>query len=510
MTGGYVPGTNKNTHHRFIQGFVPHYASLATQSADANFHKKISPPYSLVLAPSVTSIRSKSSKYPTVMISNEHNALGNVIYFTNLWECFIDDASETDLGIPNGTPTSNGGIDAVVFNGKILTSHPSESRLYHGAIDATPAWTASTGNALTTGNQHVLKLLEDRCLVTNASSGAFSRSDEVKIVLPDFSIIDGIVLGDTFDIRDIASYQDRYALLFTRKTTSPRLSPHTTVFLWNAVAGDSYDEKYSLEGSYRCSIEKNGAVFAFAQLGTTLVCHMFTGGGFREIGRIRNIVVSSELNIPKTRIAIEDDFFVILATCPGSTSAAAPFYWNPFTGESFFLLRALDSLPFKSILIARDPSTAVAKRYISRDFSSTGFLYSISLESETTLEADYKSNFIPAPVVEDIHHGTGRMQIANIEIEFNAKPPGASDKLDITLTTKDDRESETYTQQTATVKSTTGASTNAKVDDKRAIIELGANATEFAIDIAATVVTSSWGCVIRRIIVNYQPIALQS
>jgi hypothetical protein len=445
------------------------------------------------------------------MIANEHNALGNVIYSTDLWEFFIDDASETSLGIPTGTPTSNAGIDAVLFNGKILTSHPGADRLHYGAVSATPGWAATTGDTLTTGNTHLLKLLEDRCLVTNASSGAFSRSDEVKIVLPDFSIIDGIVLGDTFDIRDIATYQDRYALLFCRKTTSPRLSPNTTVFLWNAVPGDSYDQKYTLKGTYKCHIERDGSVYVFTQVATTLVCYVFEGGGFREVGRIRNIIVSIDLNVPKTRIAVEGEFFVLLASCPGNTTANVPFYWNPATGESFFLLRSPDNVPFRSILIAQDGSTAAYKRYLSYQLSNgTGTLYSVSLEADTTLEADYKSNLIPAPVVKDIHDQIGRMKIKNIEIEFNAKPPDSNDKLDITLTTKDERESETYTAQTATVKTTTATSTNAKVDNKRAIIELGANATEFGIDVSATVATPTWGLVIRRIIVNYEPIALQN
>ena len=61
-----------------------------------------------------------------------------------------------------------------------------------------------------------------------------------------------------------------YALLFAQKTTAPSLATGTYVFLWNVVSGDSYDEKYTLKGTYACSIEKNGAVYAFTQHGGTL------------------------------------------------------------------------------------------------------------------------------------------------------------------------------------------------------------------------------------------------
>src|SRR6185312_1769073 len=103
-----------------------------------------------------------------------------------------------------------------------------------------------------------------------------------------------IVLGDTFDIQDIGVYQDRYALLFCRKTAAPMFVANTVVFLWDGVPGDKYDQKYILPGTYKCCIEREGVVYAFTQIGTTLVCHAFNGTGFVEIGRIANIVVSEE------------------------------------------------------------------------------------------------------------------------------------------------------------------------------------------------------------------------
>ena len=130
MTNGHRPGLRTedvDMRHRFIEGFVPHYMDLANEASDSNFKEKINPAYPLVLSPETTSIRSHSGSYPTVMIPNESDTLSKVIYSTDLWNFFIDDASQTDLGIPTGTPTSNVGIDAIILNGKIVTTHPARS-----------------------------------------------------------------------------------------------------------------------------------------------------------------------------------------------------------------------------------------------------------------------------------------------------------------------------------------------------------------------------------------------
>lgn len=513
MTGGRMPGNTPERYHRFIESFIPAYINLASEASDANFHQKTNPPYALVPTPTPTTVVTKTDKYPVLLLANEHNNLGKVIYSTNLWEFFAEDSSETSMGIPNGTPTTNVGIDAVIYNGEILTSHPLNASLYHGAISATPGWTGI--GSLSSGINKLLKTFQDRCLALDSSSGAFSRRDVVKVVKPDFSVETGITLGDTFDIMDPATFEDRYVLLFARKTTSPRLQRNTIVFVWNGVIGDSYDQKLTLRGTYKCSIERDGILYAFTQVGTTLVCHAFNGGAFTEVGRIRNIIVSENTTIPKSRIAVEGDYFVLAATSSGNTTTTSPLYWNPASGEAFFLCGDIvNTQPIAALLVAQDPTTFAYKRYFSLFDSPIGYLLSIEIEGTARAGTHkYKSNFIPAPKVKGIHDDApmGRIQINHIEIEYAAKPTASTDALAVSLITKDEYDTETYTTQTATVKSTTAASTNAKVDDKRAIIELGANATEFEIDLTATVVVgSAWNSIIRRIIVDCDPIALQS
>ncbi len=503
-----------DTYHRYIHGFVPHYAQLASPSADSHFNQKVTPPFPLVLSPGVTSVSAQADKYPVLILANEHNALGKVIYVTDLWEFVSSDSSDTSLGIPNGTPTSNVGIDATIFNGKILTSHPVNASLYYGAISATPSWTATSGS-VATGTTHILRNFQSKCLVTDASSGSYSRNDKVTIINDDFSFTDGITLGDTFHILDIGNYQDRYALLFAQKTTGPHLSASTTVFMWDAVPGDQYDQKFHLAGSYACSAVMDDILHVFMQVGQNLVCYAFTGASFRRIATIQNVVVSTRSNVPKSRVSVDGQFFVLLATSSGNTDSTQPFYWNPYSGESFFMLDAISSLPFLAVCIANDPSNNTMQRYLSyQNSGSVGILYKLTLESTTYAGtgASYKSNSIDAPVVKGVHDmmPIGRMQINNIEVEYNTPPPSSDDSIAVSLITKDAYESDDYATVTATAKDTDANSTDANIEPTRAIIQLGANATEFEIDLSVTVATTSWALIIRRITVDYDPIALQN
>lgn len=671
-----------DTYHRFISGFIPHYSDLANEDSDPDFKQTVNPPYPLKRSAGMNIVRAKSATYSTVILPNESPNLGKVIYSTDLWHFFVDDPTETDLGIPDGSPATNTGIDAVLFNSKILTTHPLNGNLYYGAINATPSWTAISASLAEV--VHVLKVIEDNCLVLDASQGSGKPRDTVLLIKPDFSTAAGFLLANSdYDIEDIADYQARYALLFARKTTSdaslPNLSNETTVFLWDIVPGDSYTSKFSLPGIYKCSIVKNGFVYAFTQLGSTLICSAFDGTEFKEIGRIRNVIVGADLLIPKTRIGMEGDFFVLLASSSGNDDTA-PLYWNPSTGDSFFLTSTIDGQPFLSLAYALDPSANVYARYFSSQTSggANGILYTNVLEGSAGTEfiadsydeanqdgffvlpgnsddtsraaqsftakggtldrasfylakegsptgtmvaklyahsgtfgsggvptgsplatsdtldisalttdfamvefpfsganqiqlaegthycisfeygagnasnrpdvgfdssvpthagnaaifassawvaetsdlifsvierilstASYKSNPIPIPSNKETTDIIARAQIERIELLFNEPPPTSDDSIMVTLITKDEYDSETYASQTAIVKDTAAHSTSANLDGKRAIIQLGAYATEFEIDIAVTLASADWNLVIRDIVIVYEPTALQ-
>lgn len=511
MTSGHMPGMTPDLHHRFIEGFVPHYFTLAGESSDANFKQKLLPPYPLVLSPGVTSTNNYTGAYPTVMIANEGAALANVILSTDLWHFYSEDSSQTDLGIPNGTPATNTGIDAIIFNGKILTSHPANTRLYHGALNATPSWTASTGTALTATAIHLLEPFLDEAHVVDASTHLGPRHI-VRIVAPDYSVSAGIDLGGAWNILDNRNYNDRYAALFAYPSESVRVVKETTCFLWNGVSGSSWDYKVTLKGKYCTSVVTDGVLYAFTQLGQTLVCSRLNGSSFEEVARLRNTVVSTALNIPKTRIATDGDFFIILASSSGNTTAASPLYWKPETGESFYLEKAIATREYKSVLTAIDTSNSVVRYLSYQNSGSVGIVYKVTLENTTKSDigAEYKSNFIPIPIDKLIHGDApmGRGKINRIDIEYSTKAPNVNNIMALTLTTKDDNVSETYETFTATVKSTTANSTNATVEEKRAIINnVGVLATEFALDLAVTVATTSWDLIIRRIVIDYTPVA---
>lgn len=510
MTGGYMPGVSPELHHRFIEGFVPHYFSLASEASDTNLKQKLLPPYPLVLSPTVTTTGFYAGHYPTVMIANEGAALTNVILSTDLWHFYSEDNAQTDLGIPSGTPATNAGIDAIIFNGKILTTHPFNTRLYHGALSATPSWAASTGTALTAVAVHFLEPFLDEAHVVDASSHLGPRH-LVRIVAADFSVSAGIDLGGAWNILDNRNYNDRYAALFAYPSESGRVVKETTCFLWNGVTGSSWDYKTTLKGKYCTSIVKDGVLYAFTQLGQTLVCSRLNGSSFEEVNRLKNTVVSTALGIPKTRIATDGDFFIILASSSGNTTAESPLYWNPVTGESFYLEKAIATLAYKSVLTAIDNNNSTVRYLSYQNSGAVGFLYKVTLENSTKADmgAQYKSNFIPVPI--DKIHGDapmGRGKINRIDIEYNTKAPNVNNIIALTLTTKDDNVSETYSTFTATVKSTTANSTRAAVEEKRAIINnVGVLATEFALDLAVTVATTSWDLIIRRIVIDYTPVA---
>lgn len=529
MTGGQSPGVNKSTQHRFIQTFIPPYFLLANEASDStNFKQKVNPAYPLVLTPAPTTVRSKASKYPVLIIANETDQLDRrVIYVTDLWEFFAEEqtdgtAAETAMEIPTGTPTTSANIDAVIYNGQVLTTHSATvTRAYHGTVADAPGWAATTGVALAASVIHVLKNFEDRCLVTDSSAGVLGSRDLVRIVLPDWSVIAGISLSVIYDIQDIGVHQDRLVLLFARISTSPRTLNNTHVFLWNGVAGDAYDEHTTIKGLYKCHAEREGIIHVFTQVGSTLICSAFNGNSFREVGRIRNIIVSEQSPVPKTRVGVEGDYFVLNASSSGNNTAACPFYWNPYTGDSFFMLNEFNgSFPYRAILITQDTinSPYPHLRYFSAydtGGSGTGYLVRLAIESTTKGGVPkYKSNWIPAPVfAKDLHKDAsmGRMEIERIDIEFNTPPPSSSDIITATLTYKDELTNETYSTYVGTIKNTTANSTNARVDAKRAIIDnIGAVATEFMIDLALTVSTTSWDLIIRRIVVTYKPIALQN
>jgi hypothetical protein len=503
-----------DTYHKYMHGFVPHYAQLASPASDTAFNQKVTPPLPLVLAPNLTGVTSAYGKYPVLLLANEHNALGKVIYVTDTWEFNSSDPTDTTIGIPSGTPDSNVNIDATIFNGQILTSHPTSGSLYYGAISATPGWTATSGS-VSTGTAHIVRNFQDKCLVTDASSGAFSRNDKVTIVNSDFSFTDGITLGDTFHILDIGNFQDRYALLFTQKTTSPLLSTSTIVFMWDAVPGDQYDQKFRLQGTYACSVVKDDILHVFTQVGPNVLCYAFTGAGFKKIALMQNVTISKQTGIPKSRVSVDGDFFVLLATSGGNTNGTQPFYWNPYTGEGFFLVNTPDSAsPFIAVCIANDPNSNTVQRYLSyQNTGSVGFVYKVTMENSTRTDggASYKSNSIGAPVVKGVNDmmPMGRMQINYVEVEYSAPPPSSSDSIALSLVTKDAYESDSFSTVTATAKDTDANSTNANIHPTRAIMQVGASATEFEIDLAVTVSTTSWAVIIRRIVVDYDPIALQ-
>ena len=513
-------GYSTESPHRFIEGFIPHYVKLAKENSDANFKNKVIPEHPLVLSAGVSIVEAKEGKHPVVMIPNPSgDYAGKVIYSTDLWEFFIDDSTESDLGIPNGTPTSNFGIDAVTFNDNIVTTHPLNTAPYRYDLTTGSSWSAITSTLGTTVAKFLHTII-DVCLVT-ASSGLLTARDEVKIIKSDWSVEDGITLPG-YSVRGFGTHAGRFALIFTQKTTadaaSPKTQNSTSVFLWSPVSGGAYDEQYEIEGVYRTSIIYKSLCHVFTQSGNDIICSVYTGAGFREVRRIKNTTIDAVILSPRNRVSIEGDFFVLLARSNGNTTAARPLYWNPYTNDSFFLVGWPDDFPYKGILVTQDPSDGSYLRYLSiLNSSGFGVIYKTTIESSTKSDigALYKSNRIPAPFFNKSgqpHQDMpfGRMKINKIEVEYSVLPPSVNDIITLSLVTKDEYETESYTTSTSIIKNTTANSTKARVGTKRTVCDIGAICTDFEIGLEVDVSTTSWDLIIRRIIIDYDPISIQS
>lgn len=512
MTGGYLPAVSRDLMHRLIIGFIPAYFKLVSLSQDANIYKKVTPPYSLVLGPAPTSINSYASAYPTTMIPNTTDSLGKLILSTNLWRFYAEDSSQTDLGIPNGTPTTNVGIDAVIYAGKILTTHPLDSNAYHGAVNATPAWTATTGTGLTTGTAHPLATFGSNAYTADASAGATVDRRLVRIINSSFAISAGLDLGGTFSVRDMVNYNDRHLAVFAESAPSPRTFERTYCFLWNGNASNNYEYAIKLRGAYRCSIVKDGVMYIFCQQNNWIVAYRLGSYAVQEVARIKDLTISTVMVASfKNRVSIEENFFAILTT-------TGMLHWDLETGESFIAQKNVSGAPVHSICVLQDSdSGAPYRRYEAAvNGSGVGFLWDLNFASSTKTDigAEYNGNLIQIPVDPVIHGDTadfGRAKIDRIDVEFSTPPPTSSDIISLTLTYNDEYANETYETYVSTIKNSTANSTNAVVDAKRAIVNnIGGICTKFKIDMSLTTVTTSWDLSIKRVIVYYTPVKIQS
>lgn len=487
--------------HRLISGFNPDFNEFTTNVVDK---KTINPPYPLILSAAGTNIRQKTNVYPSIIIGNEGEALANVIYATvDDRKIFSDGDTETDLGYPSGSAMTGFTTDLIIFNGKIVVSHYSDTSLRRGDISATPNWTSfgSLSQSL-----HKMKRFQNRIHVLNASAGAQQPNNEVKVVEEDWTVSTGINLGDFWDIKGIENYIDKYNLLFATIETSPRLVQSTTVFVWDGVIGNTHDYTINLEGAFRCSIVKNNIPYVFTRKNRKILCYSFNGFNFVKEGELQDIRVKEYTSINKSYIAVMGDYFVITAVLETSNSEGLLF-WNIQTKNSFFI----PITGLVAVYSGKDTSGIEKLYYSTYTNPTTGTLAKLEFDETSKIgTAQYKTNIIPIPPLKNDEKG--KAQIKKITVEWNTKPPSSSDIISLTLTSRDDEDTETDSTFTATMKNTTANSTNAVIETKRGIImPSGVNPlTQFEISLDITNATGSWDLIIRRIIVEYDNVAIKN
>lgn len=497
--------------HRAIFGFNPHFLDFTTNPSDKKY---VNPAFPLTLSGAPTVVRSKTGLRPTNIIPNEMNALGNVFYASSTGRVFSDGGgTEFDLGFPAGSALNNLSSDLILYNGKIVFTNFNLGTLARHDIVDNQTWTAfGTLNQST----HQMRRFQNRLHVLNAASGAFTPANQVKVYkteLADWSDLTeevGIDLGIFFDIRGIENYQDIYNVLFARVTVSPRLLESTTVFLWDGVVGNTWDRKMTLEGVYLASAVRDGVVYAFTMKNRKIICSYFTGDGFRRLGEIWDAAVwDAGTAIPKARVAVFHDWFVLAAQshAEGVSGELGLLFWNPASGDNFFIPRdgivaaaaGIDSSHRSTLFFSDNPS------------GSNGSLLQFEPDASSKSGTGYYStNITPAPAEKG--EEKGKISIRRIDVEYDDAPPGASDQIEVKLTTKDAEKSKAFSSFTATIKSNTALSTKAVVEAARAIIRPNdlRPATEFMLEMTVTNATGTWDPFIRRVVVDYEPVSVKS
>lgn len=488
--------------HRLASGFMPSYTDLASESSDSNFRDKVNPPYPLVLSPALTTLATKTSKRIVAMVEKSSpvitSSVSKVAYSTNEWDVFFDDPAEENFTTDPGSPSANDNVDIEIFQGSVITSFYSDGNLRFNAGATSTAWSSHTGDDTSTSSIKLFRKFRNGLMVSDVS---YIRELTSGFVLAAAASSFRLVVSNVvMTIKDFNNFADQYMVVFFENTlsTSSIVYGQTDWVLWNGV-DTNYEFKKTLRGKYRCSITRDNTIYAFTQLGTTVVCWQFTGNDFREFGRISNLIISTELPNPKMRVSLEKDFFVLMATSPGNISAESPFYWNPQTGENFFLAeQTTDALG----LMITQQSDGAYQRYISSvSGSADSVLQKITLENSTRFsDGKYKSGIIP---ITDEKGNPARGKIKRVILEYNDAPASVSDRINFTFNTKDETEQETLTTNTAIIKDTTENSTNANVTDKRAIMDFNPYATEFDISLTTDFTTGSYWLIIRRIVIEY-------
>ena len=497
--------------HRLVSGFVPHYTDLASETSDTDFRDKVNPAYSLVLAPSMAILDTQGTLRIVAITEKSGAVITNsttkVIYATNLWDIYFEDPTEENFTTqPTTVSGTSDGVDLEVFQGDIVTSFYSNAKIkYNGGATST-AWSDHTGADVSTAALKLFRKFKDGLMVSDVSYiRTLTSSFALSALADSFRLVVANVIQEIIDYNN---FSDQYMVVFFENAFAGLANPaplydRTDWVLWNGLDTAVYEFHKTIRGKYRCCIVRDNTIYAFTQLGTTLICWQFTGFDFREYGRIKNVVVSTELSNPKMRVSLENDFFVLMAHSPDNVSTESPFYWNPATGDNFFMVeQAQDGL---AVLISQQ-SDGTYQRYISTINPSTGtgsVLQKIVLESTGRHNtASYKSGVIAIP--------EGRGKINRVIVEYNEAPTTVSDRIDFTLSTKDETEAESLTTNSAIIKDTTGNSTNANVSAKRAIMEFKPLCTELEISLSLTKTTASYWLIVRKIIIEYEPVMLKN
>lgn len=483
-----------NKRHKRIVNFTPYYASLVSADDDSNVHKKLRPPLPLVVSSGIdVPYTGLSGSNITAMVPSYIGR--HLVFITDTGYVYATDTTtDVAMGQPTGSIGSNYAHDVEVFNGKVVAGIASKTALYYADVTASPTWT-SFGSL--SASKHYLKTFGSKCYVTDIS-GLSVRL--VKIIDSAWTVSSGLDLGADWSVTGLENDNEEFLAVFAQKTDGgAQANPHV-LFLWNGLASDSYTKAIQLNGQYRCSAVKDGVMHFITSENGSITISRRVGFGIEALDQIIDLDVQTFLDNPKAKMGVRGNFFVV-ATEDGM------LFWDPYAKISFI---AYSGVANEVLTVA--PHDSYEQVYLGRKNLSSFYLGSwkplVSATLGTVSSAEYESNWMPPP-----NDAGERIHVDHIEVVYNVKPPSSSDIITVTITSKDDLESETENTDTVVIKDTTANSTNAYVDDKRAVSgPIGRDVTDFKIDIDMTVSGASqitWFPTIPEILIHYTPITSQ-
>jgi len=518
MTGTYVPALPE-TMHKEIRNAMPHTFLIVDERDDPTLYTKSNPAYQFILAPDLTSLSNSTlSGYPTA-ITPRRNSLGSFFSVTSDGSVYlVDGLTVTPTVNLVGSSASTSNINQIgIFSGYVCWAGENDSFYYMLQSSGFAAPSTVSGLGTNSGvNQHDFDVFLNSCYVLGTGS-TYNNNGAIHKISTAFTKSSYVEINSV-GYRYIKNVFDRY--LAVAGTESSSLGTND----WRMDIFDGISTlpiyRIPIPGTFIGAQTHKGNYYIFYIDNFDLVCSTLSSFTLNEIGRIRNCrfpvtisTIDQKIN-HKSAVSVFEDYFTILVNYSSSDTNGNQciVHWNVQTGENAIVYTNNTNAP---CMIYSGADTAGRMNHFVGLTDVTDIYRLIPYGTTYQTSARYQSNFKDIPIVDKnnnpISKTQGRGKINRVDVIYNTPPPTSSDSITLTIKYQDELTSGTYGTYTGVIKDTTANSTNAVVNPTRAILpNVGITCSEFSIlfDVASS--TTSWGAVVKKVVVDFEPISLQN